>query len=129
MTAETRSKRFVFVQRSHSCCGVRKYEFRYWPLTGRVEKQHEEGAALLAPELPNPQMQPTGRGGPELRATRHSAWPTKGIVDLMWREPDGLQLICQSLGVPATSIMNIQLANRDLEASSLRRLRKLRRTM
>ena len=48
MTAESHSTLFVFVQRSHSCCGQRRYEFRYWPETGRVEKLDEQGGSPSA---------------------------------------------------------------------------------
>jgi hypothetical protein len=79
MTGESRSKRFLFVQRSHSCVGQQSYEFRYWPETGRVEKLHRK-AALLERELPTLQMQLTVRRGPKLGVVRGSSWPGIGNV-------------------------------------------------
>jgi hypothetical protein len=50
--------------------------------------------------LPNPRMQPTGRSGRRSARARASQQPGSGSVDLCGRGPEGLQLMCQSLGGP-----------------------------
>jgi hypothetical protein len=40
------------------------------------------GEARFARLVPNTQMQPTGRGGPEFLVVRAPSWPDNGIVDL-----------------------------------------------
>lgn len=45
LEAEPHSLRFLFVEPSHSCCSVRRYEFRYWPGAGRVEKLPRNGGS------------------------------------------------------------------------------------
>jgi hypothetical protein len=48
--------------------------------------------------LPNPRMQPTGRGGRRSARAYSSPRPIKGSVGLCGRGYEGLQLMRQSLG-------------------------------